>query len=146
VAYQITAECKGCAHCTQWCPTGAIVGRRKVRFSIDVRRCIECGVCGRICTFGAVLTSTGVVATRLRRSEWEKPQWNYAVCDRCGDCVKSCPSRCVQMADCNGPESVVPSGYPFLSRVKLCIGCGFCARSCPQQAISLEVVSQLGLQ
>lgn len=146
MAYQITADCKGCAHCTQWCPTGAIVGRRKVRFSIDDQRCIECGVCGRICTFGAVLTPTGAAATRLRLSEWEKPRWNYTICDRCGECVHTCPVKCIQFAGRDEPESAVMDGFPFLARVKLCIGCGFCSRSCQQQAISLEVVSQLGLQ
>lgn len=146
MAFQITTECKGCAHCTQWCPSGAIAGRRKVRFSIDGSRCIDCGVCGRICTFGAVITSTGAPATYMRRSEWQRPQWNYAICDRCAECVDTCPPRCVQLAKQDGLEKTYLTGFPFLARARMCIGCGFCARNCPQNAISLEVVSQLNLQ
>jgi len=35
MAYQITSDCTGCSYCAQWCPSGAITGRRKVRYTIE---------------------------------------------------------------------------------------------------------------
>ena len=142
MAYQITSDCTGCSYCAQWCPSGAITGRRKVRYTIESSKCLECGACGRICTFKAVLEPSGRLATRTRLSEWQKPCWNYALCDRCGECVTACPTKCIRLAAQDAVDVGVPNGYPFLSRVKMCIGCDFCLRECDYQAITLAAASQ----
>jgi len=52
--YSIGENCQGCQRCLEVCPVQAITGRKKERHSIDLGRCIRCGVCRTVCPFGAV--------------------------------------------------------------------------------------------
>jgi len=46
--------CNGCTVCSMKCPEGAISGEKKQPHTIDVGRCIRCGVCYTLCKREAV--------------------------------------------------------------------------------------------
>ncbi len=136
MAYQITAQCVGCGFCVYWCPTKAIKGSRKKVHQIAAEKCIDCGTCGKICGFMAVIDSEGVQASRLKLSDWPKPVWTYEVCNGCNDCIKICPVHCLTTQT---TELVEAAGFgkPYLVKPKICVSCGFCSKICEQQAIQL---------
>ena len=53
MSYSINANCYHCHQCMDRCPVHAI-GEEKGAVQIDPEKCIECGLCGRVCHFGAV--------------------------------------------------------------------------------------------
>ncbi len=55
LTYRINPEkCKSCGLCSKVCPTGAISGKKKEPYVIDVDRCIKCGSCFTSCKFDAI--------------------------------------------------------------------------------------------
>ena len=52
----IPMTCRHCSNapCISACPEDAIKGEKKQRHSIDVTKCIKCGVCIGVCKFEAV--------------------------------------------------------------------------------------------
>jgi len=53
--YKIEPDtCKGCSKCARICPVGAISGKVKSPYSIDVNKCIKCGACVESCAFRAI--------------------------------------------------------------------------------------------
>lgn len=140
MAFTITEKCTGCGHCVQWCPTRAIHGKRKVGYRIDQDQCIDCGVCGKICTEEAVINPGGQFAVHVRRLSWEGPEWTFELCVQCDACLDACPVKCIQYAGSDEPSKALVTGYPYVMRPRLCIGCGFCARACQVGAIEMRVL------
>lgn len=136
--FRITDDCLGCGQCVQWCPTKAIKGHRRVSYRIDSARCIDCGVCGKICNFAAVINPDGSTAKRIRRLQWDRPHWDYQSCIQCDLCLPACPVKCIQISVSGGQELSAPFGYPYVTRPRMCIGCGFCARACPVDSILMK--------
>jgi formate hydrogenlyase subunit 6/NADH:ubiquinone oxidoreductase subunit I len=115
-----------------WCPTRAIIGRRKNKHRIDSEKCIDCGVCGRVCGHHAIEDENGITQTRQILREWLAPVWDYQFCTSCNACIRSCPAKCIESA------SAEVGGYralPRLRRINLCIACGACAAACKFEAI-----------
>ncbi|MFH1434986.1 MAG: 4Fe-4S binding protein, partial [Pseudomonadota bacterium] len=55
IAYAIIAEkCTGCLACIKPCPSDAIAGKKKKVHVLDMDKCIKCGLCFEVCTYGAV--------------------------------------------------------------------------------------------
>ena len=51
--YEITQACRGClAHrCEDVCPRGAITSDHLQKAHIDKSKCIECGMCAKVCPY-----------------------------------------------------------------------------------------------
>ncbi len=139
MAFTITENCIGCGHCVQWCPTRAIHGKRKVSYHINKEQCIDCGVCGRICAHAAVMDPVGKPAVHIRRLSWLRPNWSMDACIQCGACLDLCPVDCIHYAAKDESSQDMVSGYPHVTRPRLCIGCGFCASACQVGAIAMRV-------
>ena len=60
MSYSINENCYHCRQCMDRCPAHAI-GEQDGRLRIDPEVCVECGLCGRVCHFGAVCAPDGRV-------------------------------------------------------------------------------------
>jgi Pyruvate/2-oxoacid:ferredoxin oxidoreductase delta subunit len=115
-----------------WCPTRAIIGRRKNKHRIDSEKCIDCGVCGRVCGHHAIEDENGVTQARQILREWLAPVWDYQICTSCNACIRSCPAKCIESASAEVGDY---RALPRLRRINLCIACGACATACKFEAI-----------
>lgn len=136
MAYFIGEQCTGCTACSAVCPVKAISGERKQRHSINARRCIECGVCGRICPRGTILDTDGRAAASVPRAQWKKPVFDTPSCSACSICLDICRFKCIDLTrpQYSGDLNV----HACLKDPKKCVGCGMCADACPLKVIKME--------
>lgn len=137
MSYTITDMCNGCGACVRICPVDAIRGEKEEIHIIEEYLCIECGACGKICPVDAIQDQSGALCVRVKRSEWEKPQFNNKKCMSCEICIDACPVDCLGLSPVSDPKD--PHGYPYMENEKACIGCGYCALECPVDAITMIV-------
>ncbi len=57
------------------------------------------------------------------------PLLDEALCTGCSDCVRVCPTNCLDIA---GP-------VPWLPRPLDCVRCGLCVLVCPAAALTLDL-------
>jgi ferredoxin len=143
MSYTISDLCQGCTACVNLCPTHAIQGERKVIHVIDASKCIDCGACGRICTFAAVLDQNNQLREHVRRSEWPIPLIDLHQCTACGLCVQACPVSCLDLTQVKRADKHL---YPCLVREKDCMGCEFCVEICPVDALQMAIPFNLPLK
>ena len=77
---------------------------------------------------GCAVTEAGNTK-RFCTGDWKSqhPEWNDAVCIKCGICSLYCPEFCItQQSD----------GY-FRANLFYCKGCGICAQECWTKAIKM---------
>jgi formate hydrogenlyase subunit 6/NADH:ubiquinone oxidoreductase subunit I len=65
-------------------------------------------------------------------AEPELPAVDATICTGCGDCVRACPTNCLEMA---GP-------IPWLPRPLDCISCTLCVLICPADALAMLVIRE----
>ena len=64
--------------------------------------------------------------------DWMLPVIQLDRCNKCGLCVKYCPTQAVEMAN------IEPNGLqPVIVRAQDCVYCGACEEICPVHAIGL---------
>ncbi len=131
MAHTINALCDGCSACAGQCPTNAIFGRFKERFTIDERLCIDCGVCGWICPIDAVLDAAGAVVPHLPRDERPRPLIDPQACNGCRMCVDVCSVNALALV---GP---IYRGIAVLSAPLACVACSDCVTVCIKKAVSM---------
>ncbi|MGB9635959.1 MAG: 4Fe-4S binding protein [Thermoplasmata archaeon] len=77
--------CRACAEppCAKVCPTDALKVREGGGVTLQPEKCIGCGYCREMCTFGAIFWN----------QETNKPE----ICIYCGYCVNFCPHGVLKM-------------------------------------------------
>ncbi|HPW53924.1 MAG TPA: 4Fe-4S dicluster domain-containing protein [Erysipelotrichaceae bacterium] len=96
--YVITETCRGClAHrCAEVCKVGAIRFDANHVAHIDKSKCVECGLCARVCPFAAIINRVRPCQAACKVKAIYFNEENAAVidddkCIQCGACVYQCP-------------------------------------------------------
>lgn len=128
-SYQVTNACRGCLArpCATNCPKGAI-SFVDGRASIDPDKCVNCGLCQRVCPYQAVIRvpipcEEACPVGAIARDERGLHSINPDKCIMCGQCVRACPFGavfpCSQLSDVlralKGPRPVVALVAPAIA-------------------------------
>lgn len=96
--YEVTNSCRGCiAHrCEEVCPRGAISFDENQKASIDKTKCINCGLCAKVCPYSAIVNrkrpcENACKVNAISMSESHAAQIDNDKCIACGACVYQCP-------------------------------------------------------
>lgn len=97
--YNVTEDCRGCiAHrCEDVCKRGAISFDEHQKAHIDKSKCINCGMCAKVCPYMAIANYQRpcVRACKVKAigmdPETRAASIDYGKCISCGACVYQCP-------------------------------------------------------
>ncbi|MDR1542743.1 MAG: 4Fe-4S dicluster domain-containing protein [Clostridiales bacterium] len=96
--YEVTGACRGClAHrCEDACKRGAINFDHHYTASIDKSKCIECGLCAKVCPYSAIINfrrpcEQSCKAKAISVNGSVGAQIDASKCIWCGACVYQCP-------------------------------------------------------
>lgn len=95
---EVTDLCRGClAHrCAQACRLNAISFLPDHRASIDKTKCVNCGMCAKSCSFGAIVNrrrpcESACKINAVKPREDGITSIDEEKCTRCGQCSYACP-------------------------------------------------------
>lgn len=96
--YEVTNACRGClAHaCQTVCPKDAISFDKNKHAIIDKEKCIECGLCAKVCPYDAIMNRKRPCVKACKVNAITMDEAKVAVIDNqkcigCGACVYQCP-------------------------------------------------------
>ena len=96
--YEVTTACRGClAHrCEAACKKGAITFDHNQKAHIDKSKCVECGMCSKVCPYSAIINlkrpcENSCKVKAITMSESLAAQIDNSKCISCGACVYQCP-------------------------------------------------------
>ena len=96
--YEVTDACRGCiAHrCEDVCKRGAITFDHNQKAHIDKTKCVECGMCAKVCPYMAIVNRKRpcVMSCKVKAismDEQKAAKIDNRKCISCGACVHQCP-------------------------------------------------------
>ena len=96
--YEVTNACRGClAHrCDDVCRRGAITFDHNHVAHIDKSKCVECGLCARVCPYTAIVSrqrpcQSACKVKAISMNEDKAATIDNSKCIACGACVYQCP-------------------------------------------------------
>lgn len=96
--YEVTDACRGClAHrCEDACKRGAITIDESLKAHIDKSKCVECGMCAKVCPYSAIINhkrpcERACKIKAISMDENKAAKINDEKCISCGACVYQCP-------------------------------------------------------
>ncbi len=96
--YEVTNSCRGClAHrCEEVCKRGAISFDHNHVAHIDKTKCVDCGMCAKVCPFSAIVDrkrpcQSACKVKAISMDENKAAKIDDEKCISCGACVYQCP-------------------------------------------------------
>ena len=96
--YEVTGSCRGClAHrCEDVCKRGAISFDHHHVAHIDKSKCVECGLCAKVCPYAAIVNrkrpcQNACKIKAISINEDQAAVIDNEKCIQCGACVYQCP-------------------------------------------------------
>ncbi len=96
--YEVTSACRGClAHrCEDVCKRGAISFDHNRVAHIDKSKCVECGMCAKVCPYSAIHNyirpcERACKVKAISMDESKSAHIDESKCIACGACVYQCP-------------------------------------------------------
>ncbi len=96
--YEVTSSCRGClAHrCEDVCKRSAITFDHNHVAHIDKTKCVECGMCAKVCPYFAIVNrkrpcQSACKVKAITINDDNAAKINNEKCIQCGACVYQCP-------------------------------------------------------
>ena len=101
--YEVTASCRGCLanRCEDVCKRGAISFDHNHVAHIDKSKCVECGLCAKVCPYAAIVNrkrpcQIACKVKAIKVKEDSAAAIDQEKCIQCGACVYQCPFGAIQ--------------------------------------------------